>query len=82
MPSGRLKGPENRSNTVQDVCAGRCLSGISRGMLWICDTSLAGGAGAIGSPGGWSAPESVGTEATGVVVVGAVVFQGNVFSSK
>eukprot|EP00965_Chrysotila_dentata_P174970 5776405-Pleurochrysis_carterae.AAC.1 len=63
MPSGRLKGPENRSNTVRDVCAGRCLSRTSRGMLWTCDTSLAGG-GAIGSPGGWSAPESVGTEAT------------------
>eukprot|EP00965_Chrysotila_dentata_P101878 3362836-Pleurochrysis_carterae.AAC.2 len=64
MPSGRLKGPENRSNAVRDACAGRCLSGTSRGMLWICHTSLAG-SGAVGGPGGWSAPVSVGTEATG-----------------
>eukprot|EP00965_Chrysotila_dentata_P114801 3794318-Pleurochrysis_carterae.AAC.1 len=81
MPSSRLKGPENRSNTVRDVCVGRCLSGTSCGMLWICDTSFAG-RGAVGSPGGWSAPASVGTEATGAVGAGAVDFQGNVFSSK
>eukprot|EP00965_Chrysotila_dentata_P237696 6202065-Pleurochrysis_carterae.AAC.1 len=81
MPSGRRKGPEKSRSTVHEACAGLATSEPSSGPS---ERSVEGGTvlEAMGIPGGWSHPVSLGADVTVALVAVAVCFQGYVFSSK
>eukprot|EP00965_Chrysotila_dentata_P168127 5552076-Pleurochrysis_carterae.AAC.1 len=81
MPSGRWKGPEKRSRTVLEACAGACASGTRVGRRSGIAAALVMTS-TLGNPGGWSRPVSRAATATGGLTVGAGCFQGNAFSSK
>eukprot|EP00965_Chrysotila_dentata_P126937 4198832-Pleurochrysis_carterae.AAC.1 len=70
MPSGRWKGPEKRSRTVLEACAGTCASETRVGrwsdLAAAFVTTLT-----LGKPGGWSLPVSRAATATGELAVGA-----------
>eukprot|EP00965_Chrysotila_dentata_P134456 4446752-Pleurochrysis_carterae.AAC.1 len=62
MPSGRLYGPEKSSSTIRELCAGKR---VCTAVSMVSPDGAEGVGFRGGSPGGWSAPESTGAEATG-----------------